>query len=99
MSKPWLTVDLNDGPVRFTPDGRIAVLDAIRALTLSEQPGLIWEDLQKRHPEILNHCADYRFQGEESLPIIDREGWEAMWFMLFDYVGEPDRSGAGMGTN
>ena len=41
----------------------------------------------------------YLFQGEESLPIIDKEGWETMWFMLFDYVGGPGSPRAGGGAN
>lgn len=94
MRESAITVNLDKEPVRFTPDGRMSVLDAIRALTLSEYPALIWEDLQKRHPEILNHCGNYLFQGEESLLIIDREGWDAMWVMLFDYVLDLERTSA-----
>ena len=96
MSESAITVHLDEDPVRFTPDGRMSVLDAISALTLSAHPTLIWEDLQKRHPEILNHCGTYPFQGEESLPIIDREGWDTMWVMLSVYVLEPERARAGV---
>ncbi|MEW6669847.1 MAG: hypothetical protein AB1512_31950 [Thermodesulfobacteriota bacterium] len=91
MMEAQITLSLDDEPVRFTPDGRISVLDAIRVLTLSECPELIWEDLKKRHPELLEHCGDHRFQQEGPLPVMDSAGWDLMWVLLFDYVLEPDR--------
>jgi hypothetical protein len=81
-----LTVNMEDGAVRFTPDGRMSVLDAIRALTLSERPEKIWKDLKKEHPELLDHCEDHHDLHEGLLTVVDGEGWEIMWGLLIAYV-------------
>jgi hypothetical protein len=85
-----LVVHLDDDPVRFTPDGKISVLDAIQALTQLDCPKHLWENLKKHHPEILNHCGSYSFQQGQSLPVVDNQGWDMLWPVLFDYVGNSD---------
>jgi len=41
-----VTVQLDDDPIRFTPNGRIAVVDAIAALSEIGYPTRIWEELR-----------------------------------------------------
>ena len=82
-----LIVQFDDDPVHFTPDGKVSVLDVIRALTQSEHPKRLWESLKKEHPEILDHCEDYPFQQEQTLTVMDKEGWEMLWNLLIECLG------------
>lgn len=87
-----LIVSFDDDPVRFTPDGKVSVLDAIGTLTHSRCPGSLWDDVKKKYPEIVSHCGIYSFQKDQSLPVVDREGWEMLLTALVDYLGETDFS-------
>jgi hypothetical protein len=40
----------------------------------------------------MNHCGIYSFQEGHSLPVVDREGWNMLWTVLVDYLGESDFS-------
>jgi len=94
-----LVVSFDGDPVRFTPDGKVSVLDAIGTLTHSRCPGSLWDDVKKKHPEIMSHCGIYSFQKGHSLPVVDREGWNMLWTVLVDYLGESDFSCPGEVTN
>jgi hypothetical protein len=83
-----LTVRFDDDAIRFTPEGKVSVLDTIKALTQSGQPGRVWKSLKEEHPEILPYCEYYRFQPGQCLPVMDKEGLEILWMLLIDYVGE-----------
>jgi hypothetical protein len=86
-----LTVSLDEDAVRFTSDGRMSVLDAIRALTLSEHPERIWEDLKDKHPKLLDHCEDRQVFHEGLLTVVDGEGWGMMWTLLIAYILDPQK--------
>jgi len=86
-----LTVSLDEEDVRFTSDGRMSVLDAIRALTLSKNPERIWKDLKDKHPKLLDHCEDRQVFHEGLLTVVDGEGWDMMWTLLIAYILEPQR--------
>jgi hypothetical protein len=83
-----LVVHFDGEPVRFTPDGRVSVLDAIGVLVQSECPDHLWDDVKRKHPEITRYCASYAFQSGEPLPVIDNQGWNALWTVLMDYLGD-----------
>jgi len=85
-----LIVNLNSVALRFTPDGRVAVVDAIQAVSNSDSPYSIWENLKAEHPEILIYCEDYSFQGESPVSVINSKGWERVWILLPDYLSDPD---------
>jgi hypothetical protein len=87
-----LVVSFDGDPVRFTPDGRVSVLDAIGALTHSECPGSLWDDVKKKYPGIVSYCGSYSFQKGHSLPVVDSEGWDMLLTILVDYLGESDSS-------
>lgn len=90
--EPDLVVHFDSDPVRFTPDGRVSVLDAIEALVQSECPASLWDDVKKKHPEIMRHCGSYAFQKGNFLPVVDNEGWDKLSTVLMDYLGESDFS-------
>jgi hypothetical protein len=49
------------------------------------------DDPVKEHqPVILDHCGSYSFQKGQSLPVVDNQGWDMLWPMLFDYLGNSD---------
>jgi hypothetical protein len=85
-----LVADLGTGQVRFTPDGRVLVLDAIRMVTGSKCPGLLWEKLSSEHPEVLKHCEEYRFLGEGPISVVDSEGWEMILALLVKQWSDPN---------
>ena len=61
-----LIVSLDSEPLRFTPDGKVSIVDAIRAVTNSNRPYSIWKNLKAEHPEIFIYCEDYSFLRRES---------------------------------
>jgi hypothetical protein len=83
-----LVVHFDGEPVRFTPDGKLSVIDAIEALIHSECPGYLWDDVKRKHPEIVTHCGTYSFQKGKSLPVIDNEGWNVLSTVLMGYLGD-----------
>jgi hypothetical protein len=82
-----LVVSFDGDPVRFTPDGKVSVLDAIGALTHSKSPGFLWDAVKKKYPEIGSYCGSYSFQKGHSLPVVDSEGWDMLLSVLVDYLG------------
>jgi hypothetical protein len=90
MPKQDLVVHLDDDPVRFTPDGKVSVLDAIKALTQMDCPKPLWDHLKRNHPEILGYCGSYSFQKGQSLPVVDNEGWDVIWPVLMTYLWDSD---------
>lgn len=79
----WVYMDEN--PVAFTEDGRVAVLDAIRMVLDSDNAPVVWEKMKEEHPEILHHCKDHAFREQGTVSVIDKEGWEKIWMMLPEY--------------
>lgn len=87
MERPVI-VNLDSIPLRFTPDGKVSVIDAIRAVSDSDCPTTIWENLKEAYPEILIYCEDYSFQEEDQVTVIDSKGWEKVWVLLPDYLAD-----------
>ena len=77
---------LNNQSVRFTPDGKVSVVDAIRIVTNSNSPGAIWDTIKAEHPEVRMHCEDYSFQIEGPISVVNSEGWETIWMLLPNYL-------------
>jgi hypothetical protein len=72
--------------VRFTPDGKMAVVYAIRAVCDSSCPGAMWETMKTEHPEVLICCEDNCFPIDDFLPVVDSEGWESILGLLPEYL-------------
>ena len=81
-----VTLRLEDDTVRFTPDGRIAVVDAIGALSEAECPDCIWKDLIDKHPTVMALCGDYTFPQEETVPVAGSDAWEIIQTALLDHL-------------
>jgi hypothetical protein len=77
-----LTENIDSHHVRFTPDGKVSVGDAIRPLSHFDRPWPIWEDSKVEHPEIHRYCQHYSFQGETPIPVVNSEGWEMIRTLL-----------------
>jgi len=89
MQRPVI-VDLDDRSMRFTPDGRVTVVDAIGAVGDVRSPNAIWEHLKEAHPEILTYCEDYTFEDDAPVAVINSEGWERVRLLLPDYLPDVD---------
>jgi hypothetical protein len=78
------TVQLDEDPIRFTPDGKISIIDAIQALCGPESVEVYWETLIIEYPEIMELCDYHRFPGSRKTPVTDSRGWQKMETILFD---------------
>lgn len=84
--KNTVTLNLGDRPVQFTPDGKVFLIDAIKAVTNSDYPAAILKGLQKNYPELAASCNQYAFSEEETVPVTDSEGWEKIMYKLQSYL-------------
>ena len=78
--------------VRFTPDGKIAVVDAIKALSARRGADRIWESLKEERPEFKELCQTYIFKENKIDSVVDGEGWEKIEDALLDYILEHNSS-------
>lgn len=85
-----VVINLEEEPVRFTPDGRVSVLDAIRAVSLVDDSHVIWEKLKNEHPEILRHCENHSVGNNGLITVVNSRGWEMIWLLLPEYLLDPD---------
>jgi len=84
--KAHITMRLADSAVKFTPDGKVAVVDAIKALSASEEAPRIWQRLKQNQPGFAALCERYDFQENQFEPVVDSEGWEQIEDALLDYI-------------
>jgi hypothetical protein len=80
------SMKLDGDRVRFTPDGRIAVVDAIKALSAKKGAEQIWESLKEDRPEFEDLCQSYTFREDQADSVVDGEGWEKIEDALLDYI-------------
>ncbi len=85
MTREFL-LSLDQNYIRFTPNGEIAVIDAIKALSESDSAEEIWQRLKDENPQILSHCKQFHFSKNKSVMVVDRQGWEQIEILLFDYI-------------
>ena len=81
-----ISIELDQDTVRFTPDGRLSIIDAIEAVCATDRGEEIWHSIRNDHPEILEHCREFPMPDETAIPVIDATGWDKMQFMLIDYL-------------
>lgn len=84
--KHQFTIKLDNDHIRFTPDGKVAVVDAIKALSGSGEPESVWESLKAESPEINELYQDYDFYENKSEAVVDGTGWEKIEAALLDYM-------------
>ena len=88
--EPSLIIDIGDAAVRFTPDGRVFVLDAIELMCVCDRSHDIWERMKMEHPDILKYCEDYGTPQGDSVFVTTIEGWEKIWMLLPEYLFNPN---------
>ena len=81
-----ITLNIDGDRIRFTPDGKVSVVDAIRALSDAEGAEGIWESLKENRPEIADLCSDYAFKENESDCVVDHDAWELIENELLEYL-------------
>jgi hypothetical protein len=84
--REYLSIHLDRDRVRFTPEGKIAVVDAIGALLGECRPETLWEKLKRQHPQLSAHCEDYHFGDTARHQVADSEGWEVIEGILFEFI-------------
>jgi hypothetical protein len=87
MAEP-ITVVVDNERIKFTPGGKVAVLDAIASLCPGEDTQALWERLLRQQPELNGLCEDYPFSRRKSTLVTDGQGWEIIQEALFDYILE-----------
>lgn len=40
----------------------------------------------------MRYCGSYSFQKGQSLPVVNNKGWDILWTVLMDYLGDSDFS-------
>ncbi len=81
-----VTMNLDGDHIMFTPDGKVAVIDAIKALSAKDDAEQIWETLKKQCPKFREICQSYRFKEDESDCVVDGEAWQMIEDALLDYI-------------
>ena len=61
--KEAFVVYMDEDPVIFTEDGRVAVVDAIRMVLDSGSAPGVWDRMKTDHPDLMAHCEEYFFKG------------------------------------
>ncbi len=79
-----LTFDLDGSTIRFTPDGKISIIDGIKALSNSEEPEVLWDRLKGSNPDIVEYCEEFTFHKGRNVPVTDSEGWDKIQLLLFE---------------
>jgi hypothetical protein len=87
MTNAYL-VNLDGTDVRFTPEGKVSVLDAIQALTAQDRPERVWHDLVQANPGITAICETYRFSDTDASVVVDGYGWAIIEELLLIYMIE-----------
>ena len=93
LMKTHTTLRVDDFAVKFTPDGKVSVLDAIETLMASGEAPRIWNLLVQEQPEIANLCEHYNFHKSRPECVVDSEGWEQIEDLLLNYMLDHDTAG------
>ena len=82
-----LLLRLDHDRVRFTPDGKISVMDVVAALSASDDPEMVWSEIVSENPELLERCMDFKYR-DETIKVMDADGMAMLETLLFDYMIE-----------
>lgn len=86
--EPELRFEIDGMPVDSTADGKVAVMDAVSAVTGFECPKILWKSLTSDHPEILDYCEEHFFQDGTERLVVGVEGWEKIISLLPEYLSD-----------
>ncbi|MEJ2638206.1 MAG: hypothetical protein P8010_01390 [Desulfosarcinaceae bacterium] len=81
-----LHLRLDNTTVRFTPEGSIVVVDAIRALSDTQRPERVWATLKRRHPQLGALCREYAFADKDVVSVADSDQWPVIQEKLLDHL-------------
>ncbi len=70
----FYNLEIDNDRVRFTPDGRILITDAIHALGAGTDAKHLWEKIIAENPEILDDCEQSDDDG--AMFFADMETWD-----------------------
>lgn len=89
MADP-VTVVIDQNTIKFTPEGKVDVVDAIASLSGNEKAAAetLWRRIQADHPEASDLFETSRFSGRTKTPVADGPGWLAIQALLIDYLLE-----------
>jgi len=80
-----VTLKMDGESIRFTEDGKIAVLDAIAVLTSDECPACILEKLKQQNPNLEAFLETFTLGGEP-VAVADSQNWEIIEILLLRYL-------------
>jgi len=83
-----VSLTIEGDTIRFTPDGRLAVVDAIAALSEDKCPSCIWEKLRRKNPHLEDILENYSFGEGDTAVVADSSGWAVIQGLLLDYLTE-----------
>lgn len=89
----YISLRLDEDRVRFTPDGKIFVVDAIGALLGRRHPENVWKRLKADRPSLRYLYEEHDSGGSTSHQVADSRGWEVIESELFDYLVNPGQAG------
>ncbi|MFO7785516.1 MAG: hypothetical protein ACQET7_12640 [Thermodesulfobacteriota bacterium] len=90
MMQENIILEKGEDPVRFTPDGKVAVVDAVKFMRDSDHWTDLWNKVVEENPGILQHCEKYSFENESKQLVVDSEGWERIILLLFETMSDSD---------
>jgi len=79
--KKYISLVLDENRLRFTPDGKVVVVDALRAM------------MGECSPEWTALYQEYEFDGSSCDQATDSQGWEVIEGMLLDYILDQEAPG------
>ncbi len=66
---------LDEDVVRFSPDGKVVLLDAVKALTGREPSEALLAGMKTKLSDMAARCEERDIPGEGSVTVICSEGW------------------------
>ncbi len=82
---------MEGAPIRFTPTGKVFVIDAIRLMSETKKPEEVWKELQRDSPEILACISEHQTPDGAPEPVADSACWEKIQDAIFDHIFFNDR--------
>jgi len=81
-----IEINMGNDPVRFTRDGRMFLMDAIRMIVPEKELDSLWNRLKQDHPDIIPITESWMTEKGESLPVVNIEGWNRILDLLPEYL-------------
>ena len=75
-------------PVRFTENGQVLVLDAIRIVSDTKNPETLWNNFKNKFPQVGNLCEVVEVLDDKSQPVLvaNRENIGLLFAVLYRFL-------------